>query len=83
MFAFGARCLLPGQAGIELQLGVAIETGEIDGLRIGSCFRFRRLLGESGGDKFLDVIAEGDYVAPGGRVQVIEIEGSRIVVKEI
>ncbi|HZZ82548.1 MAG TPA: NfeD family protein [Gemmataceae bacterium] len=35
------------------------------------------------GDKFIDVIAEGDYVAPGGRVQVIEIEGSRIVVKEI
>ena len=35
------------------------------------------------GEQFLDVIAEGDYVSPGGRVQVIEIEGSRIVVKEI
>lgn len=35
------------------------------------------------GEEFLDVIAEGDYVAPGGRVQVIEIEGSRIVVKEV
>jgi membrane-bound serine protease (ClpP class) len=35
------------------------------------------------GDDFLDVIAEGDYVQPGGRVQVIEIEGNRIVVKEI
>jgi membrane-bound serine protease (ClpP class) len=35
------------------------------------------------GDDFLDVIAEGDYVNPGSRVQVIEIEGNRIVVKEI
>jgi membrane-bound ClpP family serine protease len=35
------------------------------------------------GDDFLDVIAEGDYVQPGSRVQVIEIEGNRVVVKEI
>lgn len=35
------------------------------------------------GEQFLDVIAEGDYVAPGGRVQVIEIDGMRIVVQEV
>lgn len=35
------------------------------------------------GDDFHDVIAEGDYIQPGSRVQVIEIEGTRIVVKEI
>jgi membrane-bound serine protease (ClpP class) len=35
------------------------------------------------GGQFLDVIAEGDYIAPGGRVQVIEIEGTRTVVKEV
>jgi membrane-bound ClpP family serine protease len=35
------------------------------------------------GDEFLDVIAEGDYVNPGSRVQVIEIEGNRIVVKQV
>jgi membrane-bound serine protease (ClpP class) len=35
------------------------------------------------GEQFLDVIAEGDYVNPGARVQVIEIEGNRIVVKEV
>jgi membrane-bound ClpP family serine protease len=34
-------------------------------------------------EEFLDVIAEGDYVNPGSRVQVIEIEGNRIVVKEV
>lgn len=35
------------------------------------------------GDEFVDVVAEGSYVHPGARVQVIEIEGNRIVVKEV
>lgn len=35
------------------------------------------------GEDFLDVVAEGDYVNLGSRVQVIEIEGNRIVVKEV
>jgi len=35
------------------------------------------------GEEYLDVIAENDYVNPGSRVQVIEIEGNRIVVKEV
>jgi membrane-bound serine protease (ClpP class) len=35
------------------------------------------------GDDFVDVIAEGSYVLPGSRVQVVEIEGNRVVVKEV
>jgi membrane-bound ClpP family serine protease len=35
------------------------------------------------GDDFLDVVAEGDFIDPGTRVQIIEIEGNRIVVKEV
>ena len=35
------------------------------------------------GDQFVDVVAEGGYVGPGTRVQVIEIEGNRVVVKEV
>jgi membrane-bound ClpP family serine protease len=35
------------------------------------------------GDEFVDVVAEGSYVEPGTRVQVIEIEGNRVVVKPI
>jgi membrane-bound ClpP family serine protease len=35
------------------------------------------------GDDFVDVVAEGGYVAPGTRVQVVEIEGNRVVVKEV
>jgi membrane-bound serine protease (ClpP class) len=35
------------------------------------------------GEAFVDVVAEGGYVVPGTRVQVIEIEGNRVVVKEV
>jgi membrane-bound serine protease (ClpP class) len=35
------------------------------------------------GDAFVDVVADGGYVVPGTRVQVIEIEGNRVVVKEV
>src|SRR5207248_2071364 len=35
------------------------------------------------GDQFVDVVAEGSYIVPGTRVQVIEIEGNRVVVKQV
>ncbi|MFM7149953.1 MAG: NfeD family protein, partial [Gemmataceae bacterium] len=33
--------------------------------------------------RFVDVMAEGAYIMAGARVQVIEIEGNRVVVKEV
>jgi membrane-bound serine protease (ClpP class) len=33
------------------------------------------------GEEFVDVVSEGDYIPPGSRVQVIEVEGNRVVVK--
>ncbi|HEY1859752.1 MAG TPA: NfeD family protein, partial [Gemmataceae bacterium] len=35
------------------------------------------------GEEYVDVVAEGGYVQPGARVQVVEIEGNRVVVKEV
>ena len=35
------------------------------------------------GDAFVDVVTEGSFITAGVRVQVIEIEGQRIVVKEV
>lgn len=35
------------------------------------------------GEEYVDVVAEGSYVHAGTRVQVVEIEANRIVVKEI
>lgn len=58
------------RAGLLGAIGVAATT-----LRPAGMVRF--------GDEYLDVIAEGSYVEPGTRVQVVEIEGNRIVVKEV
>src|SRR5208282_4703737 len=35
------------------------------------------------GTNLVDVVAEGGYVEPGMHVQVVEIEGNRVVVKEV
>ena len=35
------------------------------------------------GDKFVDVVSDGGYIPAGTRVQVIQVEGTRIVVKEV
>ena len=35
------------------------------------------------GEEFVDVVSDGGFIPPGTRVQVIEVEGTRIVVKEV
>ena len=35
------------------------------------------------GDRFVDVVSDGSLIEMGSRVQVVEIEGNRIMVKEI
>jgi membrane-bound ClpP family serine protease len=35
------------------------------------------------GEDYVDVVAEGSYVMAGARVQIIEVEGNRVVVKEV
>lgn len=35
------------------------------------------------GDEFVDVVSDGGFIPAGTRVQVIEVEGTRIVVKEV
>ncbi|MCL6479715.1 MAG: hypothetical protein K6T65_15165 [Peptococcaceae bacterium] len=35
------------------------------------------------GDKFVDVVSDGSFIPAGTRVQVIQVEGTRIVVKEV
>jgi membrane-bound serine protease (ClpP class) len=34
------------------------------------------------GEEFVDVVSEGSFIPPGSRIQVIQIEGNRVVVKE-
>lgn len=35
------------------------------------------------GDLYVDVITEGDFITPGTAIQVVEVEGTRIVVKKV
>jgi membrane-bound ClpP family serine protease len=66
----GFDSLHPDTAALLGAIGVAATT-----LRPSGIARF--------GDAFVDVVSEGSYVQAGSRVQVIEIEGNRIVVKEV
>ena len=81
---------------VEIQAELADVAAAIDGLEPAPS-AYAALLGAIGvaatplrpagkvqfGDQFVDVVAEGSYVVPGTRVQVIEIEGNRVVVKEV
>lgn len=35
------------------------------------------------GEQFVDVVSDGGFIIPGTRVQVVEVEGTRIMVKEV
>jgi membrane-bound ClpP family serine protease len=73
----------PGEGGEEEAPGAQPEHAALLGA-IGVAATPLRPAGKSQfGDEFIDVVAEGGYVMPGTRVQVIEIEGNRIVVKEV
>lgn len=68
-----ADLLLPGAGEAAEMLG-AIGTTNTP-LRPAGVVRF--------GDKFVDVLSDGGFIPAGTRVQVIAVEGTRIVVKEV
>jgi membrane-bound serine protease (ClpP class) len=35
------------------------------------------------GDRYVDVVTEGDFIPPGTPIQVVEVEGTRVVVKRV
>lgn len=68
-----AEAVLPGAEEAASLLG-AIGTTNTP-LRPAGVVRF--------GDKFIDVVSDGGFISAGTRVQVIAVEGVRIVVKEV
>ena len=68
-----AEVVLPGAAQAAGLLG-AVGTS-VTVLRPAGTVRF--------GDQFVDVVTEGGYIPAGARIQVVEVEGTRIVVKEV
>jgi membrane-bound ClpP family serine protease len=71
--AVSPAALLPGASEAAELLG-AVGTANT-ALRPAGVVRF--------GDKFVDVVSDGAFVAAGTRVQVVAVEGTRIVVKEV
>jgi len=65
--------LLPGAAKAAALLGVMGVTTTV--LRPAGTVLF--------GEEFVDVVTEGGYITAGTKVQVIEVEGTRIVVKAV
>lgn len=68
-----AESVLPGAALAASLLG-AVGTS-VTPMRPAGTVRF--------GDQFIDVVTEGGFIPAGARVQVVEVEGTRIVVKEV
>ena len=68
-----AATILPGMEHAASLLGAMGTTNTP--LRPSGVVRF--------GEQFVDVVSEGGYVPAGVRVQVVEVEGTRIVVKEV
>jgi hypothetical protein len=71
--AGAAESALPGASEAASLLG-AIGTTNTP-LRPAGVVRFA--------DKFVDVVSDGGFIPAGARVQVITVEGTRIVVKEV
>jgi hypothetical protein len=71
--AVGSAAALPGASEAAELLG-AVGTSNTS-LRPAGVVRF--------GDKFVDVVSDGAFVPAGTRVQVVAVEGTRIVVKEV
>jgi membrane-bound ClpP family serine protease len=67
------EAIVPGAAQASELLG-AVGTA-VTVLRPAGAVRF--------GDQYVDVVTDGGYVQAGARVRVVEVEGNRIVVKEV
>ncbi len=71
------------EAFIEEEQGTAVLRSDLLGM-IGVAATNLRPAGKARlGEEYVDVVAEGGYVYEGARVQVVEIEGNRVVVKEV
>lgn len=82
------RLMLPSPDDDEAQLDprVAAQAAEALALlgAIGTAATMLRPAGMAQfGERFLDVVTEGGFVPAGAQVRVVEIEGNRIVVKEV
>ena len=65
---------------------VSTGPGDQSAVRVGSCGVAVSALRPAGkarfGKQYLDVVTDGEFIAKGGRLKVLEIHGNRVVVGE-
>jgi membrane-bound ClpP family serine protease len=67
---------LPALPGVEVAVSLLGQVGTSTSmLRPAGTAKF--------GDRYVDVVTEGDFIPPGTSIQVVEVEGTRIVVKHV
>jgi membrane-bound ClpP family serine protease len=67
---------LPALPGVEVAVSLLGQVGTATSmLRPAGTAKF--------GDRYADVVTEGDFFPPGTAIQVVEVEGTRIVVKRV
>ena len=67
---------LPSLPGVEQAVSLLGQVGStVSMLRPSGTAKF--------GDRYIDVVTEGDFLPPGSPIQVVEVEGTRIVVKRV
>ena len=67
---------LPALPGVEAAVSLLGQVGTATSmLRPAGTAKF--------GDRYVDVVTEGDFIPPGTSIQVVEVEGTRIVVKRV
>jgi membrane-bound ClpP family serine protease len=67
---------LPALPGVEVAVALLGQVGTATSmLRPAGTAKF--------GDRYADVVTEGDFIPPGTAIQVVEVEGTRVVVKRV
>jgi membrane-bound ClpP family serine protease len=79
--------LVPPEDKVEVDDGSPLPGVEAAVSLLGQVGTAMSMLRPSGmarfGDRYIDVVTEGDFIEPGSSIQVVEVEGTRIVVKKV
>jgi len=82
-----SRMILPTEAERELKSPTVMPGAALAASLLGAIGVATTMLRPAGsvqfGEAFVDVVSDGDFIPAGTRVQVVEVEGTRIMVKEV
>ena len=84
---FTGLVLAPADAGPQMQIDVTTPPEKADKLKVGDAGTAITTLRPAGTARFdnaiVDVVAEGDFIEKGRKIKIIQIQGNRVVVRQI